>query len=83
MDPILKSKLTKISEDWGEDGIDGLQNIDAETYMDLESLLNSAISQAEDWEQDDLVRLRYFFRILSKYLVDIHRGITLLLKYDQ
>jgi len=83
MDQILKNKLTQISEDWGHDGFDSLNNLTAEDYLDLESMLNTAISEADDWEQDDLIKLRYFFRILTKFMMDLDRGITLLLKYDQ
>lgn len=83
MDPILKNKLTKISDDFGHDGIDAFNDLTAEDYLDLESMLNTAISQAEDWEQDDLIKLRFMFRVMTKYWVDIDRGITLLLKYDQ
>ena len=80
---LLKIRLTKVAEDFSEDGLDALLSITAEEHADLETLLNEAISTAEGTDFDHYIKLRFAFRIFLKYGSDIDQGITNLMQHNE
>ena len=80
---MLKTRLYKISEDFLEDGIEGILNQTPETFLDLETLLNEEINTATDKELQHYIELRYLFRILLKYGGDMQQGLNQLIIYNE
>ena len=82
MNKLLLNLLRERADEISNEGIDGLFTTSAQDHLDIEDLLNAEISEATDPELDSLLRIRFLFRILRKYQIDLDRGIDELIKYQ-
>lgn len=79
---MLETKLQQFADKVDIDGFESLLELQPETHLDLETLLNGEIDTATDEELKKYLQLRFLFRILFKYSRDMKQGLNQLIKYE-
>jgi len=79
--PDLKELLLDYAQRYDEKGERPHELINAEDAAKFEEWLNKEIDNAKDENMDDLIKIRFMFRILLKYADDIRYGESLLLNF--
>ncbi len=82
MEQILRNKLENLANNFSDEGIEFIDNIGAAEFLDIEEWLNHEISHTDGDEQDKLLQIRFFLRIILKYGRDLSNGIKQLQKYQ-
>jgi len=81
MDPNTKFILEKIANQIDFEGFESCVNLTNSDHEDLDHGLSDAINTAEGFKFNELIQLRFLFRVLAKYGSDIERGLSVLTKY--
>jgi len=89
MNPLLRNKLKDLANQLSDFGIEAMDKLTADDFVDFEELLNSAISEeshnvstTKASTMDELIQIRFFIRIWFKYGRNISKGLTLLTPYE-
>ena len=82
MDEDTQILLENIAHSVDESGLEDIILLSSEEHVELEKGLTDAILHAGTGIVfQELIQLRYLFRVLKKFGTDIHRGLNRLNKY--